>query len=147
MEDSKSGRSPTEQTEALIRQLRSIAALSPLAWADLDLTMVQLRALFLVRAAQPLTVGELARRLDMRLASASALIDRLARADLVERSVDPEDRRRVRLTLGPAGQRLIAELDERAAVRFRTLLSRMSREGLDALDLALTELLKLARSS
>jgi DNA-binding MarR family transcriptional regulator len=109
--------------------------------------MVQLKALFFVRVFQPLTITQLATKMQMRLASASALVNRLLRMGLVARAVDPHDRRRAHLTLAPAGQHLLADLDERASVRFRKLLGQMSPAGLTALEQALDELLRIAQAA
>ncbi len=51
-------------------------------------------ALMLIAALQPLTVGELARRLRFNLATTSQLVADLDRAGLVSRRQDPADRRR-----------------------------------------------------
>jgi DNA-binding MarR family transcriptional regulator len=56
------------------------------------------------------TVSEVADHLLVRHHSAVELIDRCARAGLVERSRDPEDRRVVRLRLAAKGERLVADL-------------------------------------
>lgn len=139
------GDSHSQRAQQLALRLRALAAQSPHAWADLDLTMSQMKALFFVRTSGPLTIGQLAETLGTRLASASALVDRLARAGLVVRSVDPTDRRRVRVELSPAGEKLLSGLDERAAARFRRILTRMSPKGLEALERALEELVRLAQ--
>jgi len=56
------------------------------------------------------TVGDLAEQLQLRHHSVVELIDRAAQAGLVTRTTDPEDRRRQRLALTPAGARQLAEL-------------------------------------
>jgi len=56
------------------------------------------------------TVADMAERLQVRHQSAVGLIDRCARAGLVRRQRDRQDRRRVRLRLTPAGQRRLAKL-------------------------------------
>src|SRR5881296_2371050 len=86
---------------ALVRQLREVASESPATWAGLDLTFMQLRALFILQAKGALRVSDLAGALSLSLASASALADRLVRLDVVERRPDAADRRSVRLALSP----------------------------------------------
>jgi DNA-binding MarR family transcriptional regulator len=56
------------------------------------------------------TVRQAAEHLLIRHHSAVELIDRCARAGLVERSRDPEDGRVVRLRLAVKGERLLADL-------------------------------------
>ncbi|MFG2140113.1 MarR family winged helix-turn-helix transcriptional regulator [Streptomyces sp. NPDC048650] len=50
-------------------------------------------------AAQPLTVGEIARRLQVSLPTASELVGGLSRAGIVERTEDPTNRRRTLVSL------------------------------------------------
>ncbi len=58
----------------------------------------------------PMSVGELAARLQLRHHSAVGLVDRLARRQLVRRVPSPADRRRVGLALTARGDALIARL-------------------------------------
>ncbi|MCB8902347.1 MULTISPECIES: MarR family winged helix-turn-helix transcriptional regulator [unclassified Streptomyces] len=50
-------------------------------------------------AGQPLTVGEIARRLQVSLSTASELVGALSRAGIVDRAEDPANRRRVLVSL------------------------------------------------
>lgn len=136
-----------ERTRQLAQQLRAVVMQSSCTWIDLDLTMSQMKALFFIRHGQPLTVTQLAAKMQIKLASASALVDRLMRANLVTRTVDPHDRRRAHLTLAPAAHHLLADLDERASVRFHTLLGHMSPTGSQALEHALEELIRIAQAN
>ncbi|MGH2492096.1 MAG: MarR family winged helix-turn-helix transcriptional regulator [Candidatus Limnocylindria bacterium] len=111
----------------LIGQWRERMAASPDAWADVDLTFTQLRALF-VLGRGPIRVSDLARALGMSLASASALSDRLVRLDLVARRTEPTDRRSVFLHVAPAGLRLLRRL-ERAQTSQLTRAIRQMSEG------------------
>jgi DNA-binding MarR family transcriptional regulator len=69
-------------------------------WLQLDLSMAQLKALFVLAAAAPVTIGALAQALGIQLPAASHVADRLVQLGLAERYEDPADRRRtfVRLT-------------------------------------------------
>src|SRR5438094_883661 len=88
--------------------MRELTARSPDAWADVDLTFTQLRALFVLASAEhPIRVSDLAKRLGMSLASASALSDRLVRLEYVGRQTDPSDRRTVLLELAAKGSPLL----------------------------------------
>jgi len=53
------------------------------------------------------TVGELAERLQTTHHSAVGLVNRLERSALVRRPPDPEDRRKVHVSLTPEGRRLL----------------------------------------
>lgn len=64
----------------------------------LDLRMIDLQAIdHVVTAEEPLGPVELARRLGIRSASASVLVDRLVEAGHLARVPDPDDGRRTRL--------------------------------------------------
>jgi DNA-binding MarR family transcriptional regulator len=68
------------------------------------------------------TVGEIAEHLLVRHHSVVELIDRAQQADLVERIVDPDDHRVVRIRLTPAGESTLAalsatHLDQLASLR------------------------------
>jgi DNA-binding MarR family transcriptional regulator len=64
----------------------------------LDLRMIDLQAIdHVVTAEEPLGPVELARRLGIRSASASVLVDRLVDAGHLARVPDPDDGRRTRL--------------------------------------------------
>jgi DNA-binding MarR family transcriptional regulator len=102
--------------------------------------------LFAVRRRAGCTVSELAEALGQRLAATSALAGRLARAGLLRRGDDQDDRRRIRLELTDDAERMLTAVDRRSADRFAAILGRMSKRGRDALAVALTELVDLMSS-
>ncbi len=69
----------------------------------LELTVPQFRALRYVERHPGTDLSRLADHLGMSRSSASALVERLARAGQVERSTDPSERRRIRIELSPIG--------------------------------------------
>ena len=77
------------------------------AWLDLQLTLPQLRTLFIVAHNKTSSVVQIAKHLGIGEPTASHLIDRLVQAGLVDRSEDPMDRRRATVRLSPAGEQLI----------------------------------------
>lgn len=101
-------------THDVIEQLRELLhgflALSIPAWIDLQLTMPQLRVIFIVAHKGSASVMEVARHLGIGEPTASHLIDRLVRSDLLERAEDPADRRRAIIRLSPYGEETIAKL-------------------------------------
>jgi len=118
----------------LVAQMRELTARSPDAWAGVDLTFTQLRALFvLARTDRPVRVSDLAGRLNMSLASASALSDRLVRLGYVGRQADPADRRAVLLELAAKGSRLLARIEERSNAHLADALRQMTVHEREAL--------------
>jgi DNA-binding MarR family transcriptional regulator len=66
-------------------------------WSELDLTMIQLKALFALKAQGFMPVGQLARMLAISEPAASMLVGRLEGSGLALRESDPQDRRRTRV--------------------------------------------------
>jgi DNA-binding MarR family transcriptional regulator len=122
----------------LLARMRELTARTPDAWTDVDLTFTQLRALFVLASAnQPVRVSDLARRLKMSLASASALSDRLVRLGYVGRGSDPEDRRAVLLEVAAKGSRLLSRMERRSNAQLGYALHRMTRHEREALATSL----------
>lgn len=121
-----------EALEALHAFQRSLMAATWAGWSELDLTLRQLKALHFLGEGRGLTVGGLAELLGTKLPAASIQADHLVRAGLVERTDDPEDRRRVRLALTPHGEELASRPREMPQ-RLRALLAAMPEADLRAL--------------
>jgi DNA-binding MarR family transcriptional regulator len=88
--------------------------------AGLDLSLSQLRALFvLADCPGELAVHELAAKLGTSMATAGRAVHALARAELVTRREDEQDRRVKRVRLAEQGRTLVAQFVQahRAAVR------------------------------
>ena len=65
--------------------------------------------------AEPVRIKTLAHDLDVSPAAASQAVDRLVSWGVVERTVDPDDRRAVRLAFTPKGTALLKRHEERAS--------------------------------
>jgi DNA-binding MarR family transcriptional regulator len=92
--------------------LRRFTAFSEAAAAECGLTAQQHQALLAIKAApdENMTVGEIAEWLLLRPHSAGELVDRLERMDMVRRSADQSDRRKVHVTLTAAAQQKLQAL-------------------------------------
>ena len=136
-----------EETLAEYKRLhRAVLTSTAPRWRDLDMSMQQLRAMYLLREEDEASVGRLAELFGMRLPAASLLADRLVRAGLVDRRDDPEDRRRVLLSLSRAGNRLVTELREGNYQPMRRWMGAMASEDLAALKRGLRALADAASS-
>ena len=86
-------------------------AVSP-EWFTLDLTMPQVRVVFLLLQEGSLRMSDLASTLDVSMSRATGLVDRLVEKDMLSRWPDAEDRRSVLCALTAQGrdlgQRLLA---------------------------------------
>jgi DNA-binding MarR family transcriptional regulator len=96
--------------ELLRELLHAFLMASVPAWLDLQLTLPQLRTVFIVAHNKTSSVMQIAKHLGIGEPTASHLIDKLVQAGLVDRSEDPMDRRRAIVRLSPAGEELIEKL-------------------------------------
>ena len=136
-----------QQIESIVeaqRKLgRALHAASP-SWADLNLTMAQLKTLFLLSNEGPLHVGQVGCRMGVTLPTASYQVDRLVRAELVERVEDARDRRRTLVHLTPKAEELVRSLRQGRAELLRSWLETMSPDDIEALDRGLSALAAIA---
>ena len=101
----------TRDVVELFRELLHALLMSSMpAWLDLQLTVPQLRTLFIIAHGQSSSVAQIAEQLGIGGPTASHLVNKLVEAGLVERAEDPDDRRRTRVSLAPAGEALIGRL-------------------------------------
>jgi DNA-binding MarR family transcriptional regulator len=91
-----------------------------------ELTMAQIRVLFRLRNKGPIPSSALATGLGVTLPTVTSVIDRLVAKELVERTDDPADRRRVIVGVTPAGREIVERIQQGRRAR----LSR----AIDALD-------------
>ncbi len=110
------------------------------AWADLGLTMTQLRLLFLLRLEDGLSAGAIADRLGVTPSTLTRIMDRLVRNDLVRREEDGNDRRLVRHRLTGEARRTIEEMERFGRARMDRMLAHLGPEELERVVLALRDL-------
>jgi DNA-binding MarR family transcriptional regulator len=110
------------------------------AWAGLGLTMTQLRLLFILRENQGSSARALAENLNVTPSTLTRIMDRLVRDRLVTREEDPGDRRVVRHQLTATGLKTVGELERTGRERMDRILGRLSRDQLERLVIALTDL-------
>lgn len=117
------------------------ATRGPDVWLDVDLSMVQLKAIFLLSHHGALRVGAVGDLLALSPNATTSLLDRLEAGGLARRRADAEDRRAVLVELQPAGEALIERLLAAKSDAMRRALDRMSVAELDALHRGLAALL------
>lgn len=129
------GTTERDQTATLLRRIsRALREPNDEAWLNLDLSMAQLKLLFVLAARGPAAVGTLAQAARVTLPTVSVTLDRLVRAGYVERQDDPDDRRLVINHLTADGAALVERLREARRQRVE--------QALDALDPAQLDLLR-----
>ena len=93
----------TERFAELVEQLNQrMHCEPPDDWADLELTIPQIKALMSLRQG-PERMGNLAGFLGSTLSSTTSIMDRLVDKGLVQRAPDPSDRRVVTIGLTSRG--------------------------------------------
>ena len=99
-------------------------------WAGVDLTMPQLKVLFVVAVSNGVTMTQLAHTVGMTLSTATGVADRLIAQGLVSRENDPADRRLVLLCATKTGNELVDRLTQVGQDFFRMIADRLSLEDL-----------------
>jgi len=113
---------------------------------ELGVTSIQASLLYAINSFPGIGPVELAARERMGAPTLVAHIDKLESAGLVERArSDPNDRRRVDLTLTPAGLHVLHTLTERRTACLASRLATLSSEDLAVIDAAIGPLEQLAR--
>ncbi len=102
--------------------------------ANANITERHLTAVWQVFLHEPLTVGELAERLELKVTTASLVATELERAGMVERERDAADRRRVLLRVNP---RLAKFISERRLAPMRRMMAALDARERAALIKAL----------
>jgi DNA-binding MarR family transcriptional regulator len=82
----------------------------PLVWLQTDLTMPQLRVLYLLYMDGPQSCGALGSSVDLSLPTMTGILDRLERRGYLKRDRDREDARRVISTISAKGTKLVDRL-------------------------------------
>ena len=106
------------------------------ALAEHELRLAHFAVLAALSDFGSLAQHELADRLDINRSHLVGYVDHIEKRGLVRRDRDPDDRRRQRVALTPAGLELLGDLRavaERSQAEFLQVLSRSERETLVAL--------------
>jgi len=124
------------------KAFRELIPILPKEWLQLDLTMPQLKVVLLLFMNGPVRMSDIASALDVSLATATGVIDRLVEREIVLRENHPDDRRVVLCRLSEKGQKLIGGLWQLARDRLRELLGAIEPVRLRLVIEALEALLK-----
>ncbi len=106
------------------RVLVGVAARSLAAVAD-QVTLPQFRMLVMLSSRGPLRAGELADALGVHPSTATRMVDRLSADGLVDRHVNPGNRREVILSLSSRGSRLVDDVTRRREEQIAAIVAAM----------------------
>ena len=114
------------EDETLLRLARTVVGISTRAADELGrLSVVQLRAVTVLRGLGAGNLGQLAAGMGVTVSTASRLVDRLVAAGLVDRRPSPRSRREVALVVTGAGAELLERYDDLRLEELRGLLDRL----------------------
>jgi DNA-binding MarR family transcriptional regulator len=114
------------------------------AMAEIDMTFADytiVATLHRERAPHALPVSRLAQLVLRPMGSITQVVDRLEKAGLVARQLDPNDRRRVLIELTPAGIDIAQHGDKAYGVTRERILAAMSSTDIARIDQAITTML------
>jgi len=114
------------EDEVLLRLARTVVGISTRAADELGrLSVVQLRALTVLRGLGAGNLGQLASSMGVTVSTASRLVDRLVTAGLADRRPSARSRREVALAVTDVGAELLERYDELRLAELRALLDRL----------------------
>lgn len=131
---------------ALIDVARAVVGIATAAADELgEVSVVQLRALTVLRELAPASLGQLAEGVGVTPSTTSRLVDRLVAGGFAERRPSPESRRQVELRLTPEGEATLARYDELRLQRLRAALECVPEPRREAVVEALAEFSQAVR--
>jgi DNA-binding MarR family transcriptional regulator len=114
-------------TLAVMAASRLIVALSAraLGAVDVSLTLPQLRSLVALHTCGPIKLAAMAATLGVTPSTALRMAERLQSLGLIDRRVNPDNRREVVLRLTPEGQELVDRVLDHRRAAIRALVERL----------------------
>jgi len=97
------------------------------------LSLIHLNVLIELETSGPMSMGRLAEVLEVSVASATGIVDRMEKRGFVERRHDEEDRRVVLVHMTQAGRDVFTSIEERRRLGLGKLLESLSEDELTGL--------------
>ena len=97
------------------------------------LSLVHLNLLMLLRFNGPLTMSRLAELLDVSVASATGIVDRMEKKGVIERRRSDEDRRVVQVYVTDKGEQVFSAMQAERQANMLKMISKISDTDLKAL--------------
>ncbi len=114
-------------------------------WRSLEITLTQFRCLRLlyIRSMQ---AGDLAKNLSLSATSLTRVLERLENRQLVERSIDKEDRRRIWVSLTPQGRNMLDTIKPWHDSPLARALDSLPQETLDQISEVATQIVEAVKT-
>jgi DNA-binding MarR family transcriptional regulator len=107
------------------------------AWLRGSLSLVHLHVLTTLETEGPLPMSHLADALDVSVASATGIVDRMEQRGLVERRHSATDRRVVQVHLTDRGEDVFTTIDGQRRAQVSAILERLTDDELEGLLIGL----------
>jgi DNA-binding MarR family transcriptional regulator len=130
----------------LRRLFRAVHEYSKAIHRRTGLSSPQVWALTILAERPGLSLGELAARMFAHPSTVSGIIDRLEQRRAVRRTVDPEDRRGLRLLLTSSGRRLVRRSPSPVQAGLRRSLESLSADDLRRLRRSLEHIARVTET-
>lgn len=108
--------------------VRHLGLLEKSKAACCQLTLGQCHALVEIGRAQEISLNELATLLQLDKSTTSRTVNNLVKLNYVEREINEEDRRFMRIRLTPSGQQLFLDIEENMGTYYEKVLSKIAVE-------------------
>ncbi len=112
---------------------RCLAPCALESWCKLDMTLAQLKILFIIISKEATNFRSLARMLEVTPGNVTGIIDRLTEQGLVVRKQDPVDRRVIQIEATEKARDILASLMDFHIKEMVNLLRYMDQDDLDSL--------------
>jgi DNA-binding MarR family transcriptional regulator len=146
MTEPSSAMSLVERCRDLIDRLAEMSRSRGGWWLSLDMSMRQVKAVFVLAIHGPVSVGGLGRRLDLAEPTASLLVEELVTQGLAAREIDPLDRRRTLVKLTNEGAALVDRLQQTRDENLIRWLGQLGEDDLQAVLRGLEAILRAAQA-
>ncbi|KJR48849.1 Transcriptional regulator, MarR family [Desulfosporosinus sp. I2] len=118
-----------KQLRELIRILeRKLGALEDVQMTCCGVTMAQCHALVEVGRANNISLNELAELLNLENSTMSRTVNNLVNNNLVNRGIDPQDRRYITISLTESGQKFFDEIEESRNVYYEKIFDHIPEQ-------------------
>ena len=145
MTEASSATSLLERCRDVIDRLAELSRSHGGWWLSLDMSMREVKAVFVLAVHGPVSVGGLGRRLDIAEPTASLLVKELVTKGLAARETDPLDRRRTLVKLTNEGAELVDRLQQTRDENLIRWLGQLGEDDLQALLRGLEAILRAAQ--
>lgn len=120
--------SNSEIFEFMLANLQKVIVPKEFIALNLSLSQFELLALTLADKPEPVTMGRLAQGMSVPMSTATGIVDRLVRKNLVQRDRSEDDRRVVTVSLTPGGRDIVGQFKQQCCDFFDRIRNVLTEE-------------------